>query len=86
MCESYLVDSRKSRAELFVTSLNWFISLSRSETEVLPSSPEKEFKIIISFTYTMYFCYYTKEELIYVTFVIRISVFSLFLQNLRTFF
>lgn len=34
-----LVDSRKTHVEVFVGSLNWFISLSLSEAVVLPSSP-----------------------------------------------
>lgn len=37
----YLVDSKKTHAEVLVGSLNWFISLSLSEAVVLPSSPLK---------------------------------------------
>ena len=37
----YLVDSRKTHAEVLEGSLNWFISLSLSEAVVLPSSPLK---------------------------------------------
>lgn len=37
--EFYLVDSRKTHAEVLAGSLNWFISLSLSEAAVLPSSP-----------------------------------------------
>lgn len=37
----YLVDSRKTNAEVLDGSLNWFISRSLSEVVVLPSSPSK---------------------------------------------
>ena len=35
----YLVDKRKTQAEVLDGSLNWFISRSLSEAVVLPSSP-----------------------------------------------
>lgn len=41
MHEVYLVDSKKTHAEVLDRSLNWFISLSLSEAVVLPSSPNK---------------------------------------------
>lgn len=37
----YLVDSRKTHAEVLAGSLNWFISLSLSEVVVLPSNPSR---------------------------------------------
>lgn len=41
---AYRVDKRKSQTEALLGSLNWLISRSLSEAEVLPSSPEKEIK------------------------------------------
>lgn len=41
---TYRVDKRKSQTEVLLRSLNWLISRSLSEAEVLPSSPEKEIK------------------------------------------
>ena len=35
----YLVDRRKAWAEVLVGSLNWLMSLSLSEADVLPSKP-----------------------------------------------
>lgn len=43
---TYRVDKRKSQTEVLLGSLNWLISRSLSEAEVLPSSPEKEIKDI----------------------------------------
>lgn len=40
-CVFYLVDSRKTHAEVLDGALNWFISLSLSEAVVLPSSPTR---------------------------------------------
>lgn len=37
----YLVDSRKIKAEVLDGSLNWLMSLSLSEADVLPSSPKE---------------------------------------------
>ncbi len=41
LCVCYLVDSRKTHADVLDGSLNWFISLSLSEAVVLPSSPSR---------------------------------------------
>lgn len=38
-CHCYLVERRKTQAEVLDGSLNWLISLSLSEAVVLPSSP-----------------------------------------------
>lgn len=38
-CRCYLVDRRKTHAEVLEGSLNWLMSLSLSEAVVLPSSP-----------------------------------------------
>lgn len=43
-CVIYLVDSRKTQAEVLAGSLNWLISLSLSEAVVLPSSPARHHK------------------------------------------
>lgn len=41
-CVCYLVDSKKTHAEVLDGSLNWFISLSLSEAVVLPSNPSRQ--------------------------------------------
>lgn len=41
-CACYLVDSKKTHAEVLDGSLNWFISLSLSEAVVLPSNPSRQ--------------------------------------------
>lgn len=35
----YLVESKKTKAEVLAGSLNWLMSLSRSDADVLPSKP-----------------------------------------------
>lgn len=47
----YLVERRKTQAALFSGSLNWLISRSLSEADVLPSSPEDKC-VIVSLTET----------------------------------